>query len=194
MSISEEMEPLELATCQELARRLMQGTRDGSDRPAWRHAEDVAEAVQGYGWIHPEGWSFWVCVAWLHDLLEDCEGLTDNSLAEELVAGGVLPFRAREFVRVVTILTKEKGEAAPYFQRIQDCGQWQVSLIKLLDRIANLVEGRKTFTRKRWKAYVEETERYVFPLVGNVDPMLQERLLLDLGTAIVGRRGSRQRS
>lgn len=183
--MTEAMEALEVAVCRNLAVQKMAGTRDGSGRPAWKHAEDVAETVQSYGWIHPEDWRFWVCVAWLHDLLEDVGGMTLQRLAEELIAGGILPHRAKALADSVRILSKSKGETEEYFQRIQDCGQWQLSLIKILDRLANLTEGRKVFVRKRWNAYVEETERYVVPLVANVDSMLQERLLLQLGMAMV---------
>ena len=186
--ISEEIERQELAVCRELVVRLMEGTRDGSDRPWWRHAEDVAEAVLGYGWIHPEGWMFWGCVAWMHDLLEDCDGLTDEKLVQELVAGGVLPFRATELVRMVGILTKTKGEGGEYFQRIRDCGQWQLSLIKILDRLANLREGRPVFSESRWAGYVEETRQHILPLVAIVDADLRERLLVELEAAMEERR------
>ena len=192
--VTDEIEHQELDICRGLAVCFMQGTRDGSDRPAWRHAEDVAEAVLGYGWIHPEGWTFWGCVAWLHDVIEDCEGLTDETLTQELASSGVQAPRAKEFVRLVKMLTKEKGETEPYFRRIRDSGQWQLSLIKILDRIANLREGKRVFTRRRWSQYVAETEQYVVPLVGNVDVMLREKLLLDLGLAIVGRSSGRRTS
>jgi len=62
-----------------------------------------------------------------------------------------------------------------------------LSLIKILDRLANLREGRRVFTRRRWREYVAETEQHVVPLVGNVDVMLQEKLLFELGAAMVGR-------
>lgn len=126
-------------------------------------------------------------MAWLHDLLEDCDGLTDEKLNQELVTAGVLPVRAEELVGLVRLLTKEKGEGEAYFQRIQEWVQWQVSLVKLLDRIANLREGSKVFTERRWRAYVEETERYVLPLISRVDGLLHQRILLELGMAMVGR-------
>ena len=52
--ISTEMEELEVKVCRELAQRFMTGTRDGSKRPTWRHAEDVAGAVGGV-WLEPPG-------------------------------------------------------------------------------------------------------------------------------------------
>ena len=192
--ITEEIEQQELDICRQTTIRLMKGTRYGSNRPAWAHAQDVAEAVSPYGWIHPEGWRFWVCVGWLHDILEDCEGVTDETLAHELVSSGVLPFRATELVCLVRILTKEKGETESYFQRIRDCGHWQLSLIKILDRIANLREGSRVFPRKRWIAYVDETKQHVVPLIANVDANLCERLMLELAYAMVDRpRGGRTR-
>jgi hypothetical protein len=90
-------------------------------------------------------------------------------------------------VRMARILTKEKGETDSFFQRIRDCGHWQLSLIKILDRIANLGEGSQVFPRKRWIAYVEETKQHVVPLIANIDANLCERLLLELGYAMVDR-------
>ena len=186
MMITEEMERAELVVCKGLAQKYMPGTRDGSDRPSWKHAEDVAQAVARLESLHPEGWSFWVSVAWLHDLLEDGEGLDQARLSQDLEASGIISGRAAELARMVQILSKEKGEGAEYFQRIAQCGHWQLSLVKVLDRLANLREGRGVFTKKRWRAYVKETEENIVPLLANVEKEAAVGLLLELGRAMVG--------
>ena len=184
--MTEEMEKRELEFCRELAKRCMPGLRDDSDRLAWEHAEDVARAVQEREWVHPDGWSFWVCVAWLHDVIEDCDDMDEARLAQELESAGSFQSRAQEMARMVQVLSKRKGEGPGYFQRIKECGHWQLSLIKVLDRLANLREGRRAFKRKRWLAYVKETEEHILPLLANVDEGLRVPLLLSLTTAMVG--------
>lgn len=182
---TEEMEKKELAACRKLAERHMTGPRDGSDRKAWEHAQDVAEAVEKYGWIHPDDWYFWVCVAWLHDVLEDGDEMTEARLAGELVEEGVAQHRAQAMADSVQVLTKTRGESAAYFARIAASGQWQLALTKLLDRRTNLREGRNVFTRKRWNRYVKETQDHVLPLIACVDEMLRVELLLSITQAMI---------
>jgi hypothetical protein len=85
----------------------------------------------------------------------------------------------------VPVLTKTSGESAAYFARISASGQWQLSLIKLLDRRTNLREGRNVFTRKRWNNYVKETKDHVLPLIACVDEMLRVELLLSITQAMI---------
>ena len=73
--------PVTLATPElvaSLARRWMPGARYGSDRPAWRHPEDVVEVLRRAPGIRDTLTTQPVleAVAWGHDLLED--GITES--------------------------------------------------------------------------------------------------------------------
>lgn len=70
------LDPNEVSACAELARTLTTGTRDGSERPKWRHAEEVAAGMEDLRAFLPASeLLFWQGVGWLHDVLEDCETL-----------------------------------------------------------------------------------------------------------------------
>ena len=190
------LEERDVMACADIAREHMTGTRFRSDRPAWRHAEDVAACMEDVRrFLSKPELFFWQGVGWLHDVLEDCEDLDGAGLTGELVERGVDPGRAAAVVAMVEILTKEEGEVETYFQRIRDAGLWELSYVKVADRLMNLQEGKPVFTRKRWNRYVRETKAYVLPMLEDLPDGIRGKLFFVLAMSMFhsGRRGPRQR-
>lgn len=191
---SRDRDEREQQACVRLAQRFDTDPWEGSERPGWQHAMQLAQALDRYGWVDSGDWSFWVNVAWLHELLENRPTMTQQRLGESLVAEGVQSIRAHAMARMVAVLTRSRGEGIEVFRRVRKAHDWQLSLIKVLDRILHLEQGRKTMEEGRWNASVRETRTHVIPLIANVDGELALGLLEDLGKAMASSgRGARGR-
>ena len=97
----------------------------------------------------------------LHDVCEDCHVLPRE-----------LPF-SEEVREIVGLLTYEKPQSGPedqakgaYYDRIAKNGR--AAAIKALDRCSNVSTMAHSFTREKLIRYIEETERYVFPLLRTI--------------------------
>lgn len=151
-----EMSPDVVVLAEKLAKKHMKGCRNGSDRPAWKHPEDVAALVRKVPGIRdPNTQAYLEAVAWLHDILEDTE-----MTKEALLAAGI----PRHVVLGVEALTKEDWMTTNWYYRKLDEGFELARIVKACDRICNLREGKPVFEARRWERYVRETREYVWPL------------------------------
>jgi len=94
----------------------------------------------------------------LHDVVED----TDTRPEELPVSEEI-----REIVRLVTFRmlpgkTKQESKAA-YYENISRSKK--ACLVKIIDRCNNVSTMAGCFSRERLAAYIEETERYIMPLI-----------------------------
>ena len=96
-----------------------------------------------------------VSAALLHDVCEDC-GITP----EELPVNE--PTR-----RAITLLTNRNGKAPEvldrYFAGI--ASNRIATMVKLIDRCNNVSEMASAFPADKMRIYIEETERWVYPLI-----------------------------
>ena len=150
---------------EELARRWMPGFRQGpGKREAWRHPEDLVKVLtheMAFIKVPPEEHEKRIAVAWLHDVLED--GKKEDGTAvfvEDLRDEGI------EAVVIADVLAlthdgRESKEA--YLSRLKEKSA-RAKVVKCVDRICNLREGRESFKVKRWIRYVGETYYFIFPL------------------------------
>lgn len=93
--------------------------------PYIKHPLAVAELVQEYAPdINPD----MICVAWLHDVTEDCE-IDPNTLEKEF--NGVI-------AEAVASLSKNLwGGKGNYYRQLRDA-RWEIKFVKMCDRLANL--------------------------------------------------------
>ena len=102
-----------------------------------------------------------ISVCLLHDVLEDTdaemEDLAMNPEVEEALE--LLTFKEREG------LTREESRKI-YFKEIAD--NKLASIVKVLDRCSNVSTMASGFTKVRMAEYIDETEKYVFPLIENI--------------------------
>lgn len=91
----------------------------------------------------------------LHDVLEDY----DVTVAD-LKKAGISDFS----ISLVEALTKVKGETdEEFFERLL-C-HWLVPILKGCDRDNNVLTMQGAFTLPKMKAYIEETRKYILPLL-----------------------------
>ena len=91
-------------------------------------------------------------VIMLHDICEDC-GIEPEEL----------PF-TEEIQMCVDRLTKRKGQdTGEYFSRIEK--DPTAAIVKALDRVNNVSTMCTAFPREKEISYLEETEKYVYPLL-----------------------------
>lgn len=146
----------------------MLGTRHGptgSNRPAWAHPEDVVALLCTF-WSSTPFDVAMIDIAWLHDILEDGRKLDGSKITvADLEAEGVEP----HVIKSVVALTHHEGEEKiTYLARLENTLFVDECILKCLDRICNLREGKDTFKEKRWARYVDETQRYIMPLVEKI--------------------------
>lgn len=109
-----------------------------------------------------------ISTALLHDVCEDC-GITVDELP------------VNETTReAIALLTKNKEfDTNEYYERISQ--NRIASMVKLLDRCNNVSGMAAAFSKKKLVAYIEETERYVYPLLQKTKqnyPMYSNQLFL----------------
>ena len=146
-----------------LARRLMPGTRHGSDRPSWMHPSDVVDVVRQVPGIRETLTTqpTLEAVAWGHDLLED--GITEAGakVTEDVLRAEGVP---DEVIVCMKLLSKEPWMTTPWYARQVMGAPDVVRIVKCADRIANLTEARTSFDPYRWTKYVAETLDWILPM------------------------------
>ena len=115
--------------------------RKNGKTPYILHPERVANRVKFFGGNH-----IGIIAAWLHDVMEDCEG--GDSIVRETLRQTGLPQQDRdEIFSIVSALTKNnmlKGKAKKLADTLNRINRapGQAILIKLCDRMDNLTDGR----------------------------------------------------
>jgi (p)ppGpp synthase/HD superfamily hydrolase len=114
--------------------------KDGTT-PYIVHPERVADRVKFFGGNH-----IGIIVAWLHDVMEDCEG--GEVIVRETLRQIELPQQEREEIfSIISALTKDDAvlgksdRLADTLNRINQA-PGQAVLVKLCDRMDNLEDGR----------------------------------------------------
>ena len=115
--------------------------RKNGKTPFIIHPTRVAERVRFFGGNH-----IGIIAAWLHDVIEDCPN--GGSIVRDTLLHIDLPQRERdEIFGLVSALTKNstiKGKSERLADTLKRINQapYQAILIKLCDRMANLVDAR----------------------------------------------------
>lgn len=166
---------------EELARRWMPGRREGpANRFAWEHPADLVRVLTTE--IVPAGvpsdeLEKRIELAWLHDILEDGRK-EDGSpvtmydlMREQVIVEDVLAMTRREHPGQDGKPFSEPKEK--YLARLKEASP-RAKLVKCVDRICNLREGKAAFKDRRWIRYVGETYLFIYPLTEDL-PVGAER-------------------
>lgn len=115
----------------------------------------------------------------LHDLLED---LPETQI-EEIRN---IDEDSTRVVDLVLEVTKQKDETkSEYLERILVHGSRNAMLLKCADRISNLTDlHRDTHTNQGIADYLDQTEKYVIPMAGKVNPFM----VIELADLVARRR------
>lgn len=154
------------------AKRYMSGKRKNSEREAWRHPEDVAKLVDSLPHFAGMERERLIALAWLHDVLEDCEDVEAHTLSSAGIPSPV--------IADVIALTRRPGVPKEKYLSDLCSARRHVRLIKVLDRIANLREGASTMPTDWIIRYVYQTRTFFVPICRDLPsdvPMLLEHAI-----------------
>ena len=159
-------------------------------RPLYTPSGDGVNPDNTYGTLvdassFEQDWDETLAIAWLHDIIEDGRKMDGTKVREDDLRGlGI----SEPVVADVLTLSQREGEDKPtYLNRVAE-GSPRVKLVKVVDRICNLREGKDTFKVARWVRYITETQTYILPLVDGIEPCsLQTPLRTWLEDAIAQR-------
>lgn len=107
----------------------------------------------------------------IHDLLEDVPETDEQDLRQ-------IDDQANEVVDLVLEVSRPKGMLKTNFmKRILEQGSYNSKLLKVADRISNLTDlHRDQYSRKKIRAYLDQTEKYVLPMAKEVNKLMEIEL------------------
>jgi GTP pyrophosphokinase len=116
----------------------------------------------------------------IHDLFEEVPETDPDTIC-------ILDADGPAVVSLVLEVTRRPEESKPDFLlRLRDQGSERARLLKVADRISNLVDLHETvFSRCFVERYVDETEEYVLPMANSVDA----NMACEVGDLLARRRG-----
>ena len=153
-----------LAPYMQLATALIGKTREGGGN-MFRHQFDTMATLIDYGYID----SVLLKASLVHDLLEDVPDFNRNLLMS-------VDYESSAVYELVMEVTRYPGETKPEFlTRILETGSEKAKVLKVADRISNMIALGFVTNWTFICRYTEETAKYVFPIAQLVDKaMLQE--------------------
>jgi len=153
-----------LAPYMQLATALIGKTREGGGN-MFRHQFDTMAILIDYGYIN----SVLLKAAVVHDLLEDVPDFNRNLLLN-------VDYESSAVYELVLEVTRRPEETKPVFlTRILESGSDAAKILKVADRISNMISLGFVTNSEFVNRYTEETVRYIFPIAEQTDrSMLSE--------------------
>jgi (p)ppGpp synthase/HD superfamily hydrolase len=139
----------------------------------FRHQLDTVATLLDYGYVD----SVLLKAAMVHDVIEDVPGFNHDALLTADCEGQAVYDLVLELTRVL-------GETKPEFlTRILETGSPNAKLLKVADRISNMIALGLALDTAFIDRYIRETTRYVFPIAEEVD----RAMLRELESLVVSR-------
>lgn len=115
----------------------------------------------------------------IHDLIEDIPSTNINELrAIDSEANRVVDL-------VLEVSKKPEEEKTDYLQRLNDSGSTKAKILKVADRISNIIEiTSDIYSKEKIAAYLEQTIKYILPLAAQVD----KNLFIELNDLVIKRK------
>ncbi|MDR0456295.1 MAG: hypothetical protein LBH20_06390 [Treponema sp.] len=149
----------------QLATVLIGKTRSGGGN-MFRHQLDTMAILIDYSHID----SVLIKAAIVHDILEDIPGFNHNLLLSVDYEGHVV----YDLVQEVT--KKPEETKAVFLTRILESGSHNAKILKVADRISNMISLGFVNDMEFVSRYTDETEQYVFPIAELVDKSMLKEL------------------
>ena len=157
----------------QLATALIGKTREGGGN-MFRHQLDTMATLVDYGYID----SVLLKASIVHDLIEDVPDFNHNLLLS-------IDFESPVVYDLVMEVTRAPEETKPEFlTRILERGSHRAKVLKVADRISNMIALGFVVNTEFISRYTEETVRYLFPIAEQVD----EAMLSELESLVESRR------
>ena len=154
-----------LAPYMQLATALIGKTRDGGGN-MFRHQLDTMATLIDYGYIN----SVLLKASVVHDLIEDIPDFNRNLLMSTDYEGPAV----YDLVMQVTRYPEETKET--FLTRILEIGSRDAKILKVADRISNMISLGFVINYNFISRYTEETVRYVLPIAEQVDKAMFSEL------------------
>ena len=157
----------------QLATALIGKTRYGGGN-MFRHQLDTMATLIDYGYID----SVLLKASIVHDLFEDVPDFNRNILLS-------VDYESSAVYELVLEVTRHPEETKPEFLiRILETGSHQAKVLKVADRISNMIALGFVINTDFICRYTEETAQYIFPIAEQVD----KSMLLELQSLVDSRR------
>ena len=162
-----------MAPYMQLATALIGKTREGGGN-MFRHQLDTLAILIDYGHID----SVLLKASIVHDLIEDVPNFNRNLLLQ-------IDFESSAVYDLVMEVTRLPEETKPEFlTRILDTGSRPAKVLKVADRISNMISLGFVINYHFISRYTEETARYIYPIAEEVD----RSMLAELKSLVESRR------
>ena len=153
-----------LAPYIQLATYLIGKSREGGGN-MFRHQLDTMAILVDYKYID----SVLLKASLVHDILEDIPDFNHNNLLS-------IDFESHDVYNLVLEVSRRNGETKPEFlTRIKESGSMPAKILKVADRISNMISLGFVNNLDFVERYIKETETYLLPLAAEVSQdMLRE--------------------
>jgi len=149
----------------QLATALIGKTREGGGN-MFRHQLDTMATLVDYGYID----SVLLKASIVHDLIEDVPDFNRNLLL-------AVDYESPAVYNLVMEVTRYPGESKHEFlTRIHDSGSEKAKVLKVADRISNMIALGFVINTEFIGRYTEETANYIFPIAEQVNKAMLSEL------------------
>ena len=163
---------IHLAPYIRIATMLIGKTRHGGGN-MFRHQIDTMAILLDYGYIN----SVLLKASIVHDVIEDISDFNHNELFS-------IDFESHAVYDLVMEVTRQPDETkAEFLTRIIESGSTNAKILKVADRISNMISLGFVNNAEFVSRYIIETETYVFPIAEQVD----KSMLLELQSLVESR-------
>jgi len=154
-----------LAPYIQLATHLIGKSREGGGN-MFRHQLDTMAILIDYKYID----SVLLKASLVHDVLEDVQDFNHNIMLS-------IDFESHAVYNLVLEVTRRHGESKPDFlTRIKESGSRNAKILKVADRISNMISLGFVNNMEFVERYINETEKYLLPLAAEVDQNMHTEL------------------
>ncbi|MDR1470674.1 MAG: hypothetical protein LBT00_15450 [Spirochaetaceae bacterium] len=167
-----------LAPYMQVATVLIGKTREGGGN-MFRHQLDTMTILIDYNYIE----SVLLKAAIVHDVIEDVPDFNHNTLLS-------IDYESPQVYELVLEVSRKPTETKPEFlTRIRKHGSRNAKILKVADRISNMISLGFVNKNEFVKRYTEETVTYIYPIAEEVDKAMFSELkaLVDSRRKYVGR-------
>jgi (p)ppGpp synthase/HD superfamily hydrolase len=171
------LKSMQLAPYIQLATALIGKRRQGGGN-MFRHQIDTMGILIDFGYID----SILLKASVIHDLVEDVDDLDPDDILQ-------IDGESAAVYRLVLEVTRRPVETKEDFLvRIFRFGSDQAKVLKSADRISNMISLGYVSDIEFVRRYVEETEKYIYPIAQavNADMLAELRSLVESRRALIG--------
>jgi len=147
-----------LAPYIQVATALIGKSREGGGN-MFRHQLDTMSILIDYKYIN----SVLLKASLIHDVIEDIPEFNHNVLLS-------IDFESQDVFKLVQEVTRRIGESkSDFLTRIREKGSGNAKILKVADRISNMISLGFVNDLEFVDRYIKETEKYILPLAEEVN-------------------------